>query len=49
MAIWGASHGSYYGFDSMAAVWACAAVLSVVLFPAVRCLRSGSMQAALHA
>jgi uncharacterized membrane protein len=36
MAIWGASHGSYYGFDSMAAVWACAAVLSVVLFPAVR-------------
>lgn len=35
MAIWGASHGSYYGFDSMAAVWACAAVLSVVLFPAV--------------
>ncbi|WP_346831002.1 DUF1624 domain-containing protein [Pseudomonas abietaniphila] len=36
MAIWGASHGIYYGFDSMAAVWACAAVLSVVLFPAVR-------------
>jgi uncharacterized membrane protein len=36
MAIWGASHGSYFGFDSMAAVWACAAVLSVVLFPAVR-------------
>lgn len=36
MAIWGPSHGSYYGFDSMAAVWACTAALSVVLFPAVR-------------
>ncbi|WP_244165810.1 heparan-alpha-glucosaminide N-acetyltransferase domain-containing protein [Pseudomonas abietaniphila] len=36
LAIWGASHGNYYGFDSMAAVWACAVVLSVLLFPAVR-------------
>lgn len=36
LAIWGTNHGSYFGFDGMWAVWLCAAVLAVALFPAVR-------------
>jgi hypothetical protein len=36
VAMWGQTHGAYFGFDSVAALWACAAVLIVVLFPAVR-------------
>lgn len=36
LAIWGANQGDYFGFDGVWAVWLCAAVLAVVLFPAVR-------------
>ncbi|MDD1964674.1 DUF1624 domain-containing protein [Pseudomonas putida] len=36
VALWGQNQGRYFGFDSVAAVWLCAAVLIVALFPAVR-------------
>ncbi|MCD5996240.1 DUF1624 domain-containing protein [Pseudomonas sp. CDFA 602] len=36
VAIWGKNQGSYFGFDYMWGVWLTAAVLAVVLFPAVR-------------
>jgi uncharacterized membrane protein len=36
VAMWGQTHGAYFGFDSVAALWACATVLIVALFPAVR-------------
>lgn len=36
LAIWGTNQGSYFGFDGMWAVWLCAVLLAVMLFPAVR-------------
>jgi uncharacterized membrane protein len=33
---WGTNQGSYFGFDSVVSVWLCAALLALVLFPAVR-------------
>ncbi|RAU40333.1 MULTISPECIES: DUF1624 domain-containing protein [unclassified Pseudomonas] len=36
VAIWGTTQGRYFGFDSVAALWLCAAGLTVALFPAVR-------------
>lgn len=36
VAIWGTNQGRYFGFDSVAALWGCAAILSGLLFPAVR-------------
>jgi uncharacterized membrane protein len=36
VALWGQNQGRYFGFDSVTAVWLCAAVLIVALFPAVR-------------
>jgi uncharacterized membrane protein len=36
VAIWGANKGSYFGFNSVGAVWLCSALLAVALFPAVR-------------
>ncbi|MFK3798986.1 DUF1624 domain-containing protein [Pseudomonas sp. NPDC088444] len=36
VAIWGTTQGRYFGFDSVWALWLCAAGLTVVLFPAVR-------------
>ena len=36
VAVWGLNQGTYFGFDSVGAVWLCSAVLAVVLFPAVR-------------
>ena len=36
VALWGTNQGSYFGFDSVAAVWGCAALLIVALYPAVR-------------
>lgn len=35
-ALWGSNQGELFGFDSMAAVWACWIVLPIVLYPAVR-------------
>lgn len=40
VAIWGANKGSYFGFDSVGAVWLCSALLAVALFPAVRAFAS---------
>ena len=36
LAIWGANHGQYFGFDSVLAVWAGAVVLAVALYLPVR-------------
>lgn len=36
MAIWGANHGPYFGFDSVAAVWLGAAALALALYLPVR-------------
>ncbi|MNZ97480.1 hypothetical protein D3C78_1167180 [compost metagenome] len=36
LAIWGADHGQYFGFDSVLAVWIAAAVLVVALYLPVR-------------
>lgn len=36
VALWGRNQGNYFGFDSVSALWVCAAVLTVLLFPAVR-------------
>lgn len=35
LALWGTNHGNYFGFDAMWAVWLCAVLLAVALFPAV--------------
>ncbi|SDK78024.1 DUF1624 domain-containing protein [Pseudomonas indica] len=34
--VWSLNQGDYFGFDSVGAVWLCAVVLAVVLYPAVR-------------
>ena len=36
VAIWGTNHGSYFGFDSVLAVWLAAALLAVALYLPVR-------------
>jgi uncharacterized membrane protein len=36
VALFGLNQGSYFGFSSVAAIWLAAALLSIVLFPAVR-------------
>lgn len=36
VAAWGPNHGQYFGFDSVLAVWLCALVLIVALYPPVR-------------
>ncbi|VVQ24470.1 hypothetical protein PS925_05524 [Pseudomonas fluorescens] len=36
MALFGLNQGSYFGFSSVAAIWMAAALLAIVLFPAVR-------------
>ncbi|QLF93584.1 DUF1624 domain-containing protein [Pseudomonas sp. ABC1] len=36
VAIWGLNQGSYFGFDSMLAIWLCSILLSVALYPPVR-------------
>ena len=35
LALWGTNQGNYFGFDAMWAVWLCAVLLAVALFPAV--------------
>lgn len=36
LAIWGANHGQYFGFDSVLAVWIAAVILAVALYLPVR-------------
>jgi uncharacterized membrane protein len=36
VSIWGNTQGQYFGFTTVLGLWGCAAVLTVVLFPAVR-------------
>lgn len=36
LAVWGTNQGNYFGFDAMWAVWLCAVLLAIALFPAVR-------------
>ncbi|WP_341957871.1 DUF1624 domain-containing protein [Pseudomonas sp. RC10] len=36
LAVWGANQGTYFGFDSVSALWVCAAAMTLALFPAVR-------------
>lgn len=36
VALWGTNQGQYFGFDSVSALWVCAALLTVALFPVVR-------------
>jgi uncharacterized membrane protein len=35
LGIWGANQDSYFGFDTVMSVWLCAALLAVMLYPAV--------------
>ena len=34
--VWGTNQGQYFGFDNIWAIWLCALVLSVALYPPVR-------------
>ncbi|WP_025111540.1 DUF1624 domain-containing protein [Pseudomonas sp. H1h] len=36
VALFGLNHGSYFGFDSVAAIWLVSALLTLALYPAVR-------------